>query len=166
MTSLNTRDPAVLSYFMDETLYGFEEVDKAVTPQIPNGVPIIINFLGKNEKNILYLIENQQNDYFSAAAHEAFTKTIAALGLILDDVAVLNITALKSEISFEELTAFFKPKKIILAGSSPNKLGLSDVSLNTPVSQNDITVLHTFSFEEMLTDMNKKKLFWHCVKTL
>lgn len=166
MTSLNTRDPAVLSYFMDETLYDFGAIERKPTSHLPEQVPMAVNFLGKNEKNILFLIENHQDDYFSAAAYNAFAKTITALGLTLDDVAVLNITALKTEINFAALTTFFKPKKIVLAGSSPNKLNLSDVSLNTPVNKNGIKTLYTFSFEEMLTDMDKKKLFWHCVKTL
>lgn len=166
MTQLNTTNPFALRYLMDDTLFQFEVESPLLEQAIAETSRPSFDILGANKSRILYLIENLAESYFSPTAQDAFIKTLHALGLALDDVAVLNLAQVGEEINFETLFTHFNPQKIVLAGPSPNKIGVNGLSLNIVSSQQSIKLLYTYSFEEMLTDTNKKKLFWQAVKSL
>lgn len=164
MTQLNTTNPFALRYLLDDLLFDFEADFPAATEQSPNIDRPTFNVLGANKSRILYLVENMTEGHFSPAALDAFTKTLHALGLALDDVAVLNLAQIEAGVNFEDLCSYFDPQRIIFAGPSPAKVGIDGLSLNVASSQQSIELLYTYSFEEMLTDTNKKKLFWQAVK--
>jgi len=166
MTTLNTNNPYALRYLLNETVYAFEITKKDGEP---NEEPLVelspdYEFLGGNKKQILYIVENQAHAYFSSGALDAFSRTINALGLSMEDIAVFNIV--EHTINFDQICTYFSPQKIILAGASPTQLTLNNLSLNDPLTINNVKVLYTFSFEEMLTDIERKKTFWQQVKTL
>ena len=163
MARLNTTNPLALHHLLDDTLYGVET--KQVQTQ-KMGNTASFNFLGENKQHILYLVENSQSTYFSAPAQDAFIKTIQALSLSLADVAVLNIYNLSTSFELEHIISFFKPIKLILAGLHPQSIKLPAFPLNTQTVHLGIKILYTHSFEEMLSDNQKKKAFWLAIKTL
>lgn len=168
MALLNTDNPYALRFLLDDTIYAFdtsaeELMDDVITTSAQQ---VSFNYLGSNNKNILYLVEHPTDAYFSPAAYEAFSKTILALGLSFDDIAVFNLSCITEETTFETLQHFFKATKVILAGPKPQKIGLTELSLNTSIQLEQVKVLYTYSFEEMLNDVNKKKVFWQAVKAL
>ncbi|MFC6103781.1 hypothetical protein [Olivibacter domesticus] len=168
MTTLNTNNPYALRFLLNETVYAFEIAKK---DEEPNQEPLAevspaYQFLGGNKNQILYIINNSKHEYFSTAAHDAFSKTINALGLSMEDIAVLNVGNYPPVLYFDQICTYFDPRKVILAGASPTQLALNGLLLNDPTTLNNIRVLYTFSFEEMLTDIEKKKTFWQQVKTL
>jgi len=164
MTRLNTTNPIALHHLLDDTLYGFE-TKEVPTPQATDNTTTF-DFLGENKQHILYLIEHDQCPYFSSPAQDAFIKTIQALGLTLADVAVLNIHSLSTPFRLEHVISFFKPAKLILAGPHPQSIKLPAFTLNMQALHQGIKILYTHSFEEMLSDTQKKKAFWLSVKTL
>ncbi|GAA4783065.1 hypothetical protein GCM10023231_08400 [Olivibacter ginsenosidimutans] len=166
MTSLTTKNPTALRYFMEETLYPVQITGKTETQQIAEKAPVGYHFLGGNSKHILFLVRNKAHAFFSPTAHEAFLKTIQALALSLEDVAVFNTSTTAERVDMDRICSFFQPKIFVVAGPISNDLGLPDYPLNTPTHQDGIKLLYTFSFEEMLTDTQKKKLFWQAIKTL
>ena len=168
MTTLNTNNPYALRYLLNETVYAFEITKKDKEPNEEPLVEIspIYQFLGGNKKQILYIVDNQAHAYFSTGALDAFSRTINALGLSMEDIAVFNIGKHTPIINFDQICAYFNPQKVILAGASPTQLTLNNLSLNDPITIDNIKVLYTFSFEEMLTDTERKKTFWQQVKTL
>jgi len=167
MALLNTDNPYAVRILMDDIVYTFDTFEENSTTKSENiAQPAYFNFIGKNKKAILYLVESEKDDYFSPAAYDAFNKTILALGLTMDDIAVFNLSGISTETSFEILTAFFNPSKVILAGSNPERIGMPHLSLNTSIHLDQVKILYTYSFEEMLNDIDKKKLFWQSVKAL
>lgn len=172
MTHLNTTNPFALRYLMDDAIYNFQMVDNSLDTPVTTNSAVLeepatsYTFLGENKKRILYLIEDQQNEYFSKEALEAFSKTIQALSLFMADVAVMNVSRQAMEVTFEKLLHFFNPQKLIFAGPSPGQFGLTQLSLNQATEAKNIRVLHTYTFEEMLQDVNKKKTFWTQIKSL
>lgn len=166
MTQLNTNNPFALRYLMDDTLFAFEFDAPINLDQPTRTTHLSFSHLGANKNRILYLIENEAENYFSPAALDAFSKTLNALGLSLEDVAVLNLGQVKEDLVFEDLCAFFNPHKVIFAGASPIKMGVKDLAMNVASTQETVKLLYTYSFEEMLLDTTKKKLFWQAVKTL
>ena len=167
MTTLNTNNPYALRYFLNETVYAFAIAKKDDEPkEEPLVKPSpVYQFLGGNKKQILYIVDNQAHDYFSTGALDAFSRTINALGLSIEDIAVFNVGK-HSPTYFDQICTYFNPQKVILAGASPTQLALNNLSLNDPITLNNVKVLYTFSFEEMLTDTERKKTFWQQVKTL
>lgn len=163
MTILNTKNPYALRYLINDTIYKFNI--PVESKQILE-TSTTYQYLGENQKHILYIVSNDEQQYFSPEALSAFSKTIGALGLSMGDVAVLNVSQQNSLIDFDQITVYFNPHKIIFSGVSPAQFGLSDLSLNNAITMNNIRLLYTFSFEEMLYNTDKKKIFWQQVKTL
>lgn len=145
--SLHTMDPVALRYLMTETIFGIDEPAP--------GRSLQFSFYGGNRRNYLFLTHEIQHEWMSAAALDAFVKTLSALKLSLDDIAVLNMGKLPEIPAKTELIAFFNPKVIVALGA-PLPWDESD----------DFTVFKTYSFDEMLADAEKKRIFWTAIKTL
>ncbi len=173
MTLLKTNQPQALRYLFDESLYSVG-MDTLITEKaaLRNGEADqdtiqSVDFLGENQRRILYIIEETAYSFFSEAALDAFTKTILALGLSLDDVAVFNLaTHPNSTFSRDQLVDLFHPEKIIFAGTPPLRLGFEGISLQVATQAAGMKILHTYSFEDMLQDVQKKKQFWQAIKLL
>src|SRR5690606_25579506 len=74
-------------------------------------------FLGKNERNYLFLTDEQQHEWMPEAAMEAFVKTLAALKLTVNDVAVLNLAKLAVAPPIDQLARFFNPRVVVNLGT-------------------------------------------------
>lgn len=122
-------------------------------------------YQGNKDQGILFILRYEQYPYFSPAAGEAFEKTIGALKLTKETVAVVNLANAHNPNDFKRIMAFFEPTKIILLGVEPASLKLPPIEHNSYMKGRIATVFNTFSFEEMFADINKKKLFWNEFKT-
>jgi len=146
--SLHTTDPLALRYLMTETIFGMDE------PTVP-GVAPRFSYYGGNKRNYLFLTHETRYEWMSESALEAFAKTLAALKLSVDDVAVLNVGKLPAVPAKSDLIAFFRPKVVVTLGAA------------LPWDATDgLTVFEAHSFDEMLVDAEKKRLFWATIKTL
>ncbi|MGN0003304.1 MAG: hypothetical protein ACI35V_07710 [Sphingobacterium composti] len=173
MSNLLTYNPIALQTLMNETLFstGFAmeevqsqslDVDSAV-----NWDSSAEDFVYKGDKStgVLFILRYPSYPYFSPAAEEAFIKTIGALQLTPENVAVVNLANPQNPNDFKRIMAFFEPKKITLLGVEPASLKLPEIAHNSYMKGRIATVFNTFSFEEMFADVNKKKLFWGEFKT-
>lgn len=120
----------------------------------PDPVPQF-SFYGKNKREYLFLTDEKQHEWMSEPAMDAFVKTLAALKLAVDDVAVLNLAKLKEPPLVGHLTLVFKPKVVINLGTS-----------FTWPEQDGVKVFHASTFDVMLADAEKKRVFWATIKTL
>lgn len=130
------------------------EAPKTEVARKPDPVPQF-SFYGKNKRCYLFLTHEQQHDWMPEAAMAAFIKTLAALNLAEDDVALLNLATLAEPPSVEQLTLFFTPKVVI--------------NLGAPFAwpeQDGLNIFHTYAFGEMLADAEKKRTFWTAIKRL
>lgn len=169
MSNLLTDNPIALQALMNETLFstGFSiEETKAETvsssASTVNWDSSEEEFVYKGDKStgVLFILRYPSFPYFSPAAEEAFIKTIGALQLTPDNVAVVNLANPHNPNDFKRIMAFFEPKKITLLGVEPASLKLPEIAHNSYMKGRIATVFNTFSFEEMFADVNKKKLFW------
>lgn len=174
MSNINTSDPMALRYLMSETIFvsgeNSEEVTVDKTPEISpkeeHEEVLDFVFYGENKCNYLFLTHERQYPFMSDAALDAFTKTLAALKRTLADVAVLNLDSLPATPRKENVISFFKPKTMVFLGVAPQAVGLATIPPQTIVEYSGITLFHTYSFDEMLADGEKKRLFWTTIKTL
>ena len=171
MSNLLTDNPIALQALMNETLFstGFsmddtvlEESTAAVNWDSSNEEFV---FQGDKSTGVLFILRYPAFPYFSPAAEEAFVKTIGALQLTPQNVAVVNLANPQNPNDFKRIMAYFEPKKITLLGVEPASLKLPEIAHNSYMKGRIATVFNTFSFEEMFADINKKKLFWGEFKT-
>lgn len=164
-TNINTSNPVALRYLMNETIFTIEEEVIESTDHVQGECQRFV-FYGGNKRNYLFLTQEKKHEWMSASALEAFNKTLAALQLSADDVALLNISTLSGTLQGKDLVSAFQPKVMVLLGVLPQSVGL-EISSSIVVSDCDgITVFCAGTFDEMLADKEKKRLFWTTIKTL
>lgn len=119
------------------------------------------DFLGKNRKNFLILIDQslQENHL------KALESTLLRKQLLLDDVAILNYADYKN-FNFEQLNAVFTAQKLVLFGLKPENLGLPEMVMNQVINNQNCQILYTYNFDEMLGNKEKTKAFWEPMKNL
>jgi hypothetical protein len=117
-------------------------------------------YRGDKDTGVLFILRYPDHPYFSPEAEDAFIKTIGALQLTLQDVAVVNLANEHNPNDWKKIMGFFRPKKITLLGVEPTSLKLPAIAHNSYMRGKIATVFNTFSFEEMFVDIDKKKLFW------
>lgn len=171
MSNLLTDNPIALQALMNETLFstGFS-TDNAPENNSLSAVdwdssPEEFVFKGDKRTGVLFILRYPSYPYFSPAAEEAFVKTIGALQLTPENVAVVNLANPQNPNDFKRIMSFFEPKKITLLGVEPASLKLPEIAHNSYMKGRVATVFNTFSFEEMFADVNKKKIFWAEFKT-
>lgn len=173
MNNLLTDNPVALQALMNETLFSTGFTLEEVQPNSSNDGSTVqwdasneeFVFKGDKSKGVLFILRYTSYPYFSPAAEEAFIKTIGALQLTPEKVAVVNLANPQNPNDFKRIMEFFTPKKITLLGVEPASLKLPQIAHNSYMKGRIATVFNTFSFEEMFADVSKKKLFWGEFKT-
>ncbi|HWK59726.1 MAG TPA: hypothetical protein VNQ80_20455 [Parapedobacter sp.] len=164
--AINTVDPVALRYLMTETVFSVEDGSadtlvetrtgsKGSEPHKPEQAAPSFVFFGQNKRNYLFLSDEKQHEWMSEVAMDAFVKTLAALKLAADDVALLNLAKLAEPPSIGQLALFFKPKVVVNLGTK----------FVWP-EQHDVKLFHTYAFGDMLADAEKKRAFWTTIKHL
>ena len=174
MSNLLTDNPIALRAFLSETIFtaGFDMAEELDIPVVTAATTVAFDssaeefaYQGDKTTGILFILRYPEYPYFSPAAEEAFVKTIGALGLGPDNVAVVNLANPHNPNAFKRIMEFFAPKKITLLGVEPQSLMLPEIAHNSYMKGRIANVFNTFSFEEMFADNAKKKLFWGEFKT-
>ncbi|MES2268259.1 MAG: hypothetical protein V4520_15970 [Bacteroidota bacterium] len=141
----------------------------AATPKIPE--PIVqtpdneFNYLGKNNKNFVVLVNYANEEHIAAAHLAALENILKRKELTLDDVAVLNVHKYAT-VKFATLAAYFAPTRLVIMGADSLPEGIGKLPLNQPLQGKKTHVLYSFSFDEMMSSNDNKKLFWEHMKTL
>ena len=162
--------PAAFNYILTDDLF-LLDTDRAffagghiVTAK--QGTPkTVFNYSGGNKKSYLVITFYDDEEHIAAPHRAALENTLKRLGYEMDDIAILNLYK-HQEIPFNEIKLFFSPQKLLILGSNALPGGLESAKLNKPGKVGKINTLLTYSFAEMMTDNDKKKLFWEQVKQL
>jgi len=127
--------------------------------------PVIdFKYLGKHQKSFLIVVHYPDREFIDDAHLTALTNILKRKELALDDVAIFNLAA--HNVTFEQVTAFFKPQKVLLMGKSTLLPGMEALTHNQPKQMNDCLFLYSFSFDEMMSSNDNKKTFWEQMKGL
>lgn len=166
---LITNNLIAIQTLMSETIFSIEKEVTSVsnpenttieTPQDEQNSIEEFIYQGDKSTGVLFILRYPDFPYFSPEAADAFSKTIGAMQLTTDNVAVMNLANPHNPPVWKRIMDFFQPKKIILLGVDPQSLQLPAIAHNSYLKGRIATVFHTFSFEEMFADVEKKKLFW------
>ncbi len=193
MSDLLVKDTNALKFFMTEDLYFLPEKEEQKPSEKDENAPVIeplvrqeailaentqatpeeikvstkkeINFsyIGENNKYFLILIEDKKNAEISTTHKETLLKIMSAKGLEMRDLAILNLDK-HPDVSFSDLKTYFSCNRIALFGIDPKRISLPSMSSNKIENYTDVKILATFSIDEMINDVAKKKEFWAVMK--
>lgn len=128
-------------------------------------VPVVFKYLGKNQKNVLILVNDQQNEVSTERGRELLRNLVKAIQLTANDFALLNYAAY-AETQFEALEKFFSSKLVMAFGVTPSQLGLADLSKNSLHIQGGIQLVFSGNLDELAEDQQGKKTLWGSLKQL
>ncbi|MFC3197908.1 hypothetical protein ACFOET_09815 [Parapedobacter deserti] len=155
---------------MTETIFGMEGrkgdvAAEQLSQAMPTAKPAAsFSFYGQNRRNYLFLTRETQYEWMSVNAMDAFLKTLAALKLTSDDIALLNVGRLSVFPQEDDLFSFFKPKTVVSLGVA---LPWTELNNAAPVMDcKGVRLFRTYTFDEMLADADKKRQFWTTAKTI
>lgn len=121
---------------------------------------ISIDFLGGNEKKIIFLANDIQSKFLADVQMKFLYDLLTACRLTMADIAFVNFFQNKT-ISYRELMLQFNPEKILLFGVSANEL---DLPFAIPFFQiqnfQEQVYLISPSFEELQLNKELKKELW------
>ncbi|MBD1433890.1 hypothetical protein H8B06_13715 [Sphingobacterium sp. DN00404] len=168
MSQLITDNPIALQALLSETLFLPKEKEEAMVSSVGNveddaSGKEVEEFIYQGDKStgVLFILRYPDFPYFSPQAEDAFLKTLSALNLSFENVAVVNLANPHNPNDFKRIMQFFQPTKITLLGVEPISLKLPEIAHNSYMKGRVATVFNTFSFEEMFADVQKKRLFWN-----
>jgi len=147
--------------------------EKTVKPEIPAVKPAPdpaeiknakeFTYIGENNKYFLILIDDTKNKEISTLHKETLLKIMSAKGLELRDLAILNLDQFPGT-NITELKEFFSCSKLVLFGINPQRIAIPGLSSNKAENYNNIKLFSTYSIDEMIIDVTKKKDFWAIMK--
>ena len=124
------------------------------------------NFLGGNEKKIIFLSRDSQNKYLADPQMKFLNDLLAACQLTTADIAFVNFFQ-NNTITYRELISQLNPKKILLFGVTALEL---DLPFAIPFFQiqnfQEQVYMISPSLEELQMNKELKKQLWMCFQKL
>jgi hypothetical protein len=139
----------------------------AATPQITvtETLAVQFNYMGGNKKRFLIITHYPTEDFIAADHLAALQNILKRKDYDTDDVAILNI-AKAAVTAVTDLVNYFKPEKLLILGEAAVPAGMGVPPLNQPKKMKNGVLLHSFSFDEMMSSTDNKKAFWEQMKNL
>jgi len=180
---MRIENPAALRFIIDDDLYLLNKDKQAAlapsksppvgeTSHLPAQEPgnaetaaVEFKYMGGNKKNFLIMIHYADKEFMDDAHLAALENILKRLELYIDDVAILNV-ANHNAITLEEATNYFNPQKLLLMGQKALPQNMAAPVLNQPKQLQNCHALYSFSFDDMMSSNENKRVFWEQMKTL
>lgn len=142
-------------------------VRSAVVTEVktPAAEAVMFKYLGKNQKNILILVNDAGNDVSTDKGKELLRNIVKALQLTANDFALLNYAAYENT-GFEEFRSFFNSKLVFAFGVTPLHLGLGEQPVNEIIMQGAAQLIFSGNLDQLADDQVGKKTLWGSLKKL
>jgi hypothetical protein len=162
MNDLKTDNPLALRLLMTDELYLVDARQEIPPPAEKKTADQAPEYLGDNNKFILILVTEKE---YTKDFLNTFENILKARKLEIKDTAIVSLSKYP-EADFGYLKQFFACTKMVLFGIDPAVIGLKNISGNEIVIHSNTRILATFTFDVMLKDEAKKRLFWTAFKQL
>jgi hypothetical protein len=146
-----------------------ETAPQPTTPSIAAAAPVVktpvtrFTYTGKNLKRFLVLVHYPELEFIDDAHLSALTNIIKRKELAFEDIVIVNLAKQTSN-AYTDLLIFFKPSKLLVLGANAMPSGIPTLSLNKPIQADGISALYSYSFGDMMDNVEYKKAFWEQVK--
>lgn len=122
-------------------------------------------YLGKNQKNVLIIVNDSENEVSSDRGKELLRNIVKAIQLTANDFALLNYSSYRGT-GFPELTTFFSSKLVLIFGVTGPELGIAPHPLHTIIKEAAAQVVFAGNLDLLAADQNGKKTLWGSLKQL
>jgi len=166
---VKVEDTNALRFILQDEIYLLNE-DKSLYSGTPKSQPEIqtlqpvFNYLGANKKNFLVLVNYDEHEFIKDDHLVALEAVLGRLGYKRDDVAIFNLA--KHNVSYQQLWDFFASKTVVILGEAAIPSGMVNSKFNSIEKSEGLAVLYTFSFDEMMANVENKKVFWEQIKNI
>lgn len=165
MSEMKASDPVALQYLMTDDIYLIHEEPVPQASDDSAGKSPTFNYLGENNKFMLLLIQEDSHPNLRSNELEALANILGAKRMSLKDVAIVNQRKYSAS-SWKEFKAYFACSSIVLFGIDPTEIKIRTLPRNAITDFEEMQVLFTYSFAEMLSNVDKKREFWNQMKKL
>ncbi|MHB1920810.1 MAG: hypothetical protein ACYCOO_01110 [Chitinophagaceae bacterium] len=127
--------------------------------------PLLIRYLGENQKKILIFFQNEWSDPPEATSFQLLTKILQACKLRITDIALVNCSQIPGK-PYRDISPQFHPKFVLLFGVSPLQLGIEQSFSNyLPQRLEGANFLVADELALLHTQTDLKKQLWTALKT-
>lgn len=190
MDSLLTADSSALHLFFNDDVYLVNEPDMqsvilgaeldeaaVAVPEtrLPDagaqaGVRIAdeapgFKFLGKNQRNILILVNDEHNEVSDEQGRELLRKIVKSVNLTANDFALLNYAGYKNA-GFKQLKDFFSCTLVFAFGVTPGQLSLSNHPEHAIVMEGTVKMIFSAELRALNQNPAGKKALWSSLQNL
>ncbi len=145
----------------DENLHVSENMDVTKKGNFES-----IKYLGKNAKNILILVYEEEHAFLGDDELSFLMNILNACAVSMQDVALVN-AGNNADVVYENLNAQFEPCKIIFLGTEPQLLNFPvQIPQYKIQAYNNQQYLCAPSLEKLSSDKEEKKKLWMVLKVM
>ncbi|WP_199138792.1 hypothetical protein [Pedobacter sp. ASV12] len=122
-------------------------------------------FLGKNQKQILILVNDNANEVSTEQGRELLRKLVKAIELTANDFALVNY-ANYGGAKFRDFSTFFSCKLVLSFGVTAQQLELAEQPLHQLAMLENIQFVFTHNLHSLDSDQQSKKMLWGSLQQL
>lgn len=122
-------------------------------------------YLGRNQKGILILVNDALNKVSSPQGTELLRKLVKAIKLTNNDFALVNYAGYQGA-AFNVLRTFFKCELILSFGVEAAHLGLEPQPLHQLCHFDQVRIVFTRNLHDLDADIDSKKVLWTTLQML
>lgn len=145
-----------------DAIQQIETAPEVIVP-VAASVPKTVQYLGQNKKALLVLTSYADAEFIAPDHQAALEATLKRKDYTIDDIAIVNLGKYP-DAALAELLTQLVPQKIMVLGKAAAPKELSATAFNQVAAYNNLPVLITFAFGEMMSSNENKKAFWEQVK--
>lgn len=127
--------------------------------------PASFKYLGKNQKNVLILVNDEGNEVSTGRGKELLRNLLKAIQLTANDFALLNYASCKG-VDFARMHNFFSCKAVLVFGVRSSVLGLAEFQENAIHLQDKAQLIFAGNLHDLAIDQEGKKALWGSLKKL
>lgn len=165
MSNQLTSNAEALALFFTEDIYLVGSTQEKQENVVLKKPATEFKYLGKNQKNVLILVNDDKNEVSTEQGRELLRKLVKAIELTANDFALVNYSSYTTE-TYEDLKTFFKCSVLIAFGVDAVALGLPEQRIHELVQINDVKLLFAKNLHELETDQASKKILWTSLQLL
>lgn len=122
-------------------------------------------FLGKNQQNILILVNDSENDVSTEQGRELLRKLVNAIALTAKDFALVNYANYQTA-TYADFNEVFACKLVLAFGVNPQQLALAAQPLHQLQQIGEAKLVFTSNLHDLDSEPASKKVLWGSLQQL
>lgn len=122
-------------------------------------------YLGKNQRNILILVNDIENEVSTEQGRELLRKLVNAIALTAKDFALVNYANYQTA-TYADLNDLFACKLVLAFGVNAQQLGLAEQPLHQLNEIGETKLVFTTNLRDLDSDQHSKKTLWTSLQKL